>query len=382
MTCILHATCCCLIAYAICYCRVRSRATCFARVWCCYSLEDVALYWALSHGRVCVVSFVALCAALVLYYHGKPSATLTSGLSLTLSEPTHKVSHSIAAALSPELLSTLPHKIDHNTTAASHELCSWFGVSTFVLLSVNAPYDAQCSKSDATLYLSALSLAANYAQCSIPLFVPVGERSKKQYHGRTGFGSVVRFDCRHVADIPTTMKHLAGVTDHFHDTLKRLEKLNSVTQTTIIPNLTTASAVALSRLNVTAATTAANPAASRTLISASFNYVIETSSWKYSDISLSPLPAYSCNWRRLEDDVQIGFGSFWGPTVSAALCRTFAAGVILLAKQPAYCVFLLLVLVCYLPRTIHYTLCNCQPAGHFFQPAHLWTMQCTAILTR
>ena len=63
-------------------------------------------------------------------------------------------------------------------------LCGWLGVRSFLLLCPSSA-SRKVSRHEASLLLSALSVAAAAAQCAVPLLVSVGERWKKEYWGIT-----------------------------------------------------------------------------------------------------------------------------------------------------------------------------------------------------
>lgn len=243
-------------------------------------------------------------------YHSTPSFSHTNSSSTGNAHTRHP--SSLASTSTSSLLS-LPLRVDHvsASTVGHHPISVFFGVCSFLLLTpasthvdtatiqrnntshelaFAAPSARRVSKNEASMLLSAVSVAANSAQCVLPCFVAVDEGSKQLYWGRTCYGSVVRFDARCADEIPAAFRHLTGLTDAFQVQRERFEGRGAQT------------------------------GHARTLVAVSFGYQQETRRWGYNDIgALYGLTAEDeedddlCRWRDVSEDALIGFGAQWGP---------------------------------------------------------------------
>jgi len=267
---------------------------------------------------------------------------------------------------------SLPQRVEHLNCSDLHPLCAWFGVRSFLLLqptssvtpspsnstgvrlqvspvsesdipAVLSPSPRRVSKNESSMLLSALSLASNAAHCTLACFVPMmlhegsgswsGSGSSKQllYWGRCCFGSVARFDQHVGEEVPVSFRHLAGMTEHVNAIRERNDGRTGL------------SSHSMSHSHSNAATvqggTTAPTGATRTLISTSFGFQLQTKKWGYQDIgalaslrddgesdseesdpsfipsSTSPPTATSCRWRDVTEDSCISFGTSWGPTL-------------------------------------------------------------------
>jgi len=270
-------------------------------------------------------------------YHTAPPVSATN------SQRAAPSGSSLAAA-------SLPLRLDHVTAASRHlhPITVWFGVTSFVLLMpAAAPGEQQqpqttskgntgsslvvasnrrVSKNEASMLLSALSLACNNAACVLAAFVSVDEGSKQLFSGRTCYGSVVRFDSRVLLseELPHALRKLSGLTAHFNAGRDRLEGRLAAGQ--------------------------AHTGNRRTLISASLTFQQQTKRWGYHDIGAlrSSLPEEDsdgdvfgstgsgsggggdgsdgeCRWRDVSEDALIGFGLPWGPSLDPLLALQLRA---------------------------------------------------------
>ena len=258
---------------------------------------------------------------LSLYHSSCALASATAAAASAHSRRPSVAAHASASAAGG-LPQFLPLRLDHVTAASRglHPISVWFGVCSFVLLTpapthpepivgrpsshhpnFAAPSARRVSKNEASMLLSALSLACNNAQCMLAAFVAVDEGAKQLYWGRTCYGSVVRFDSRIGDELPPSLRHLHGLTEQFNAGRDRLEGRS-------------AGQVQVGNM--------------RTLIAASLAFQQETRKWGYQDIgALRALAAADddslpdldnvddggCRWRDISEDHLTGFGTQWGP---------------------------------------------------------------------
>ena len=233
----------------------------------------------------------------------------------------------------PPTLLAMPHRVDHIGLVGDHPIRSHFGVQSFLLLSplstmagdssIVASHQParRISKNEASVLLSALGLAANASQCILPCFVSIDDPSKHLFWGRTAYGSIVKFDARCTDEIPTSFRHLTGLTDAFARQRERLDGR---------------------RIEHTGNM--------RTLIAASYGFQTETRRWGYNDIGAENIshdsddddddededhrsPRYVdtddggrevVRWRDTSEDACIGFGSEWGPRLDPLATLTLS----------------------------------------------------------
>eukprot|EP00178_Gracilaria_changii_P006384 TRINITY_DN20_c0_g1_i1.p1 TRINITY_DN20_c0_g1~~TRINITY_DN20_c0_g1_i1.p1 ORF type:complete len:913 (-),score=126.51 TRINITY_DN20_c0_g1_i1:10196-12934(-) len=95
------------------------------------------------------------------------------------------------------------------------------GVTECVLLTASNPDGIAASDgSDASVLLSAMSVAASACGCPVPMIVPVGRPSSLRFIGRQLFPSHKRFSCDFNHHTPVDFSHLAGLLRLFRN--KRL----------------------------------------------------------------------------------------------------------------------------------------------------------------
>ncbi|KNC55059.1 Rab3 GTPase-activating protein catalytic subunit [Thecamonas trahens ATCC 50062] len=89
------------------------------------------------------------------------------------------------------------------------DITRWFGTKDFAVLE---PDDAVKDYAFAAELLSALTVAMDYAACTLPHFVPVDGSAKSAYIGYMAHGSaVLRMESSAVATVPPAAQHLDGL---------------------------------------------------------------------------------------------------------------------------------------------------------------------------
>lgn len=103
-----------------------------------------------------------------------------------------------------------------NDSLDSFPLERLLGVNQCIMITSASP-DAILANdaSDATIYLSALAVAASACACSLPMLVPVGRPSSLRFLGRQLHPSHSRFTCDYTYEIPDKSGHLAGLLSLF-----------------------------------------------------------------------------------------------------------------------------------------------------------------------
>ncbi|CAN8064685.1 unnamed protein product [Agarophyton chilense] len=101
------------------------------------------------------------------------------------------------------------------------------GVTECVLLTANSPDGIAANDgSDASVLLSAMSVAASACGCPVPMIVPVGRPTSLRFIGRQLFPSHKRFSCDYNHLTPVDFSHLAGLLHLFRNKRSSARRLN------------------------------------------------------------------------------------------------------------------------------------------------------------
>eukprot|EP01083_Nonionella_stella_P075106 203968_1 len=165
-------------------------------------------------------------------------------------------------------------------TFDGHDLRKWFGLSAFIVL---RPHDNRfLTDSESRMMLSSLVIAADNANCSQPVFVPVGDYWRSHHFGRISHsGTATRFGVSSCQAPPAVFRHLAGIEEFFAEEMEKCHELSARAGASLVE--------------------ATGAEACQMRIAASFTFAVTADEWNFDD-----------EWRAFEDDRDISRGLAWG----------------------------------------------------------------------
>lgn len=114
-----------------------------------------------------------------------------------------------------------------NHSLDAYPLERLLGVHQCVMLTAATPDGiAADDASDASVLLSAMSVAASACACAVPMIVPVGRPSSLRFVGRQVYPNHLRFSCDYTHQISEQYTHLAGLLTLFRNKRRSAQRRN------------------------------------------------------------------------------------------------------------------------------------------------------------
>lgn len=161
--------------------------------------------------------------------------------STQITEATRTLSRDMVGGSSLEPAPMVRSQISFGDRSLSLELRVWgqedsfnsfplerlFGIQECVMLTARNPDGIAANDgSDASVLLSAMSVAASACGCPVPMIVPVGRPTSRRFIGRQLFPSHMRFSCDYNHTTPEDFSHLAGLLRLFRNKRASARRLN------------------------------------------------------------------------------------------------------------------------------------------------------------